>query len=362
MEAQAEYARLIAPFFDEIRTDLSVIRTDLYAQRYNFGRLSEQVDADQKALSDIIARLDSSTEAFVKGVKPIATGAPVKDKRTLAMKYQLACEVTGTEAIISGGRHRLVKKANGMSFFMDDFFIDVLNGINDKGLVERVKARYGVTEEYIPEGARSGGEERVRKRNSRGRDGVGRQAGFKGTGLMAKIMHVNHLYSLLAGGATILADSLCRRFEGDDVSVFSGDFNEGPLYSISASEIDRIKIRSVNLTGVYGDYKGALWDGFDEKNYCNPVIGSAFREYLEEVKPGIVHFHSLQWLGANLVEEAAKFGAKTVLTMHDWWWVCAQQFLVSPDGRTCPLYETDHSCYCRSRKEYEKRVHISKGF
>jgi len=63
--------------------------------------------------------------------------------------YVQGFEITATEAFISGKRHFLVKKPNGMSFYLDEFFIDVVRGINDEGLVESLSKRYGVPGAYV---------------------------------------------------------------------------------------------------------------------------------------------------------------------------------------------------------------------
>jgi hypothetical protein len=64
-------------------------------------------------------------------------------------KYVIGCEITDNEVYISGKRHLLVKKPNGMGFYMDEFFIDVVRGINDEGLVDSLSKRYGVPGSYV---------------------------------------------------------------------------------------------------------------------------------------------------------------------------------------------------------------------
>ena len=64
-------------------------------------------------------------------------------------EYIMACQVTDSEAFISGKRHVLVIKPNGIRFFMDEFFLDVMNGMNDADIVRKLVARYGVPDEYV---------------------------------------------------------------------------------------------------------------------------------------------------------------------------------------------------------------------
>ncbi len=70
------------------------------------------------------------------------------------------------------------------------------------------------------------------------------------------------------------------------------------------------------------------WTGWaDPHNTDNPAVDADFRKWLGEVRPDVVHLHSLQTLGGSLVRAAKDSGAKVVVTMHDFWWFCARQFL-----------------------------------
>ena len=57
-------------------------------------------------------------------------------------------------------------------------------------------------------------------------------------------------------------------------------------------------------------------------------VDSAFREVVEEVKPGIVHLHHMNHLSLNLPTIAKAAGAKVIYTLHDYWLMCPRgQFL-----------------------------------
>jgi glycosyltransferase involved in cell wall biosynthesis len=173
-----------------------------------------------------------------------------------------------------------------------------------------------------------------------------------------RIMQVNSFYTAIVGGATILADGISRSLMSDnEVSVFAGEIDlKRPLHTMRDVDAGGVPVRLVNLYGLFDMNLDASIDGFNEKNYLNPDMGRIFREYLEDIRPDIVHFHSLQWLGANLLEEAVKAGARTVVTMHDWWWICTRQFLFGPDRRLCPIMEEPSSCYCKDDARYNKRA------
>ena len=64
-------------------------------------------------------------------------------------EYNMVCQVTDNEAFISGKRHVLVIKPNGIRFFMGEFFLAVMNGMNDADIAGKLAARYGVPDEYV---------------------------------------------------------------------------------------------------------------------------------------------------------------------------------------------------------------------
>lgn len=93
----------------------------------------------------------------------------------------------------------------------------------------------------------------------------------------------------------------------------------------------------------------------DPLNYDNPQAAAAFTTWLEAVRPDVVHVHSLQTLGVGLVEAAHRFGAKVVLTMHDFWWFGSRQFLVDQRMRPCSLVSECGSCDCDAAPQLHGR-------
>jgi glycosyltransferase involved in cell wall biosynthesis len=62
-------------------------------------------------------------------------------------------------------------------------------------------------------------------------------------------------------------------------------------------------------------------------------IENAFRAFLTETDPEIVHFQHVQGVSAQLISLAA--GRPRVLTLHDYWFFCANSQLIRPDRQTC---------------------------
>src|SRR5439155_25346284 len=144
-------------------------------------------------------------------------------------------------------------------------------------------------------------------------------------------------------GGTVAAQRLARglRERGHDVSVYAGRLDAGRTPLSTWEEIDEVGlvVRWIVTTDAI--------DWSSTRNYDNPLVTADFSTYLRRERPDVVHLHTLQSLGAGLVGAAADLGAKVVLTMHDFWWFCARQFLVEHDLRPCSLVVDAGVCECQ---------------
>ncbi len=142
-------------------------------------------------------------------------------------------------------------------------------------------------------------------------------------------------------GGTLQPQRISRglRGRGHDVSVYAGWIGDRPaLESWADADETGLPVRWI---------VSSPWIGWaDERNWNNPAVAEHFRAHVEALKPDIVHFHALQSLGAGLLPAARAAGAKVVVTMHDFWWLCSRQFLVSPDLVPCSLVTDAGSCPC----------------
>ena len=128
-----------------------------------------------------------------------------------------------------------------------------------------------------------------------------------------------------AGGASLqvhrVATALRRR--GHDVVVLSGARRPAERdLSMRQEEVDGISITSLNTEDFL------RFD--DRRNYDNPEAVAPILDWIGEADADVVHAHSLQGLGAGWIDAAAA-DRPVVVTMHDWWWICARQFLVRED-------------------------------
>ncbi len=95
-------------------------------------------------------------------------------------------------------------------------------------------------------------------------------------------------------------------------------------------------------------------------NFDNPEAAAAFAETLRDFGPDIVHFHSLQGLGAGLLLEAHRSGVPFVVTAHDFWWWCGRQFLCDRDYHPCSPVVVAGVCQCAvDRRWLDERVRFT---
>lgn len=144
-------------------------------------------------------------------------------------------------------------------------------------------------------------------------------------------------------GGTLVPQRIARGLaaRGHEAYVYAGHLDEArePLSTWEDEDGHGVRVRWVTTTP---------WTGWaDPRNSDNPEVEADFRSWLADVRPDLVHLHSLQTLGGALVTAAKDSGARVVVTMHDFWWFCARQFLVDREMRPCSLVVDCGGCACQ---------------
>ena len=139
-------------------------------------------------------------------------------------------------------------------------------------------------------------------------------------GAGVRIVQVAHGYPPeLLGGTDLYVARLARELAdaGHEVSVFAGSVEWREQFETESFESDGISGQRVHRNDLYFD----RWD----KGY-NPLVAGAFREFLVERKPDLVHVHHWIRLTTNLVQVAARAGVPAVVTTHDLYTSCPRVF------------------------------------
>jgi glycosyltransferase involved in cell wall biosynthesis len=165
------------------------------------------------------------------------------------------------------------------------------------------------------------------------------------------------------GGPIGYAADLCQDLvkSGHQVYMFyGGDTNFKRKCYLEYYEEEEVNLASlVNSPNRYSNFGLPL-------NECKqPVVEHFFEEFLNKVKPDLVHFHSLIGLSASLMEIAKKKGTRTVVSLHNYWFLCPRgDFLIPPDYRLCEGANGGLDCaIClpKAVKGWKRRIDTLKG-
>ncbi len=143
-------------------------------------------------------------------------------------------------------------------------------------------------------------------------------------------------------GGTLAPQRLARAFAaaGHDVFVYAGHLDDQRPGAEAWDDVEETGL-AVRWIEVHP------WIGWsDTNNFDNPRVTADYRDWLTRVQPDVVHVHSCQALGVGVVEEAGVAGIPVVLTMHDFWWCCARQFLADRSYVPCSLVVDAGVCAC----------------
>lgn len=148
-------------------------------------------------------------------------------------------------------------------------------------------------------------------------------------------------------GGTLQPQRLARalRREGHEVAVFAG-WNQRPVPvagnppSWEERDEEGLLVHWVNTS--------AWLDPASRANVENPVVATELAGFLGRARPEVVHVHTLQGMGVDVLAVAQGTGARVVLTMHDLWWLCARLFCVDRRLRRCTPVTMAGSCACEA--------------
>lgn len=167
-----------------------------------------------------------------------------------------------------------------------------------------------------------------------------------------KILLVIHGYPpyYMAGSEVYTYNLAHELVKNNEVFVFTRiEDNEKPLYHYSDVIEDNIHIRRIN-NGWENRPEADFYD-----KYLNSNIDEAFRNYLKEVKPDIVHIGHLSHLSTSLpIIAKREFGLPVFFTIHDFWMFCHRGQMINPNGlHICDLPNTKQCAEC-ARFHYKK--------
>jgi len=80
-----------------------------------------------------------------------------------------------------------------------------------------------------------------------------------------------------------------------------------------------------------------------------PVLERVVRDFFQELKPDIVHFHNIEGFSCGAIDAAKRpgegwDGARVLFSLHNYHTICHQVYLMQDGRRPCFDYENGHAC------------------
>lgn len=101
-------------------------------------------------------------------------------------------------------------------------------------------------------------------------------------------------------------------------------------------------------------------------SYANPAIEAWLRERMRIWQPDIMHLHGGYLIGTGAITAAHALGIATVVTLHDYWFLCPRITLLRGDGSLCQQPPDDPAacawCLQLDRRRYRLPEQISGGW
>jgi glycosyltransferase involved in cell wall biosynthesis len=92
-------------------------------------------------------------------------------------------------------------------------------------------------------------------------------------------------------------------------------------------------------------------------SYSNPDVQHAVEQLLETVTPDVLHLHSGYLLGGEVMAAAHRRSIPTVVTLHDFWFICPRITLVHPSGAICTGPDSAAKCaWCLATERRRYRL------
>ena len=145
-----------------------------------------------------------------------------------------------------------------------------------------------------------------------------------------KVMHVIHRFPpFYMAGSEIYTYYLTETLSKyTDISVFTRYENPfEPPYSYIDETFGKVRVRRINKP--FREYT------FRDK-YIDANVERLFREYMNQIKPDIIHVQHLSHLSTNIIDIIKdEYDLPIVFTLHDFWMLCFRGQLIDPLFNRC---------------------------
>ncbi|MBL8154323.1 MAG: glycosyltransferase [Anaerolineae bacterium] len=141
-----------------------------------------------------------------------------------------------------------------------------------------------------------------------------------------------------SAGAERRAERMAQWFarQGHSVQVFAVEKLDAPEFRVETREQDGFPVHRLYYDVKAGDHFHNLYD--------YPPVGEAFRALIERESFDLVHIISGYLLGGQVIHAARERGLPVVLTLTEYWFMCARLNLFQATDQVCSGPESDSKC------------------
>lgn len=180
---------------------------------------------------------------------------------------------------------------------------------------------------------------------------------------MKIVLPVHHFLPRYSAGAELYTYRLAQWLQahGHDVAVVCVDaIDQG-----AAGELQAVSDRYQGIRVEHLSFNLGMAADPMRWSYDNPLLGEWFARYFERERPDLAHFQAGYLIGAAPLRAAAQAGIPTILTLHDYWFVCPRITLQRGDDTLCAQIPNDPAecawCQCLESRRYRYPDRLTGG-
>jgi glycosyltransferase involved in cell wall biosynthesis len=144
------------------------------------------------------------------------------------------------------------------------------------------------------------------------------------------------------GGTETYTHNLARALAKDhEVFVFYRDDGNGCAFREEWEE--REGFRAWHMERAFDTEQASPIALFFD-TFFNRDVEASFKRFLTEVQADIVHFQHLMLLSYRLIAQTKRLGLPCLLTLHDYWFLCANSQLIRPNAQICQRKPLSLNC------------------
>ena len=154
-------------------------------------------------------------------------------------------------------------------------------------------------------------------------------------------------------------DLMCEESNlgNDIILLYPGEYTPFKKAKIVSNEVRK----GVKIYKIVNPQLVPLSSGIGEPQdfYKKCINKDVYGDFIKNIKPDIIHVHTLLGLHKELLEVAKEYGIKIVFTTHDYFGLCPKINLLDYKNEICNNYEKGNKCIlCNSNSYSSKFVYI----